>query len=646
MTKVLGTKLSTLWTRINTVLVPRQATVTTTGSYHIVTLQNAVTPTPDALVSFSIPASSGGSGDSNQNAFSNVKVGSSTISATAVTDTFSVTAGDNISLSVNSKTLTISAANDKVALEDVANLESYGQLAPIFAQWGNTTADTRLYDPSGMMFTTIAGTQNGSDGKAELNLGNNKGSTSAGWKQGILQMWSSVGGLTRIFSGATSFTNTRTITFPDNSGIVALTSDIPSAYTTTISTVTSGTASIGNSSNFARGDHVHNITTATITNALGYTPYSAANPNGYTSNTGTVTAVKINNTTKTASSGVVDIGTVLTTYTYTLPTASTTTLGGVKIGNGLNIGTTGVVSANVQSVNTKTGAITLTAADVGALPSSTIVPTQTSQLQNNSGFLTSAVTSLNSKTGTVTITAGDNVTVSSTSNTITISATDTKNTAGATNTSSKIYLIGTTTTTINPQTYTVTGNSLYYDSGLYSHVYHSTGESFIQQTNTNIKLTGNDAGYGKTTTLTVSPYGVSLSGDNPKITGLAIPTTNTEATNKEYVDNKLKIQNVYSNFYSADNNWATVSAVASSLNIGDDGRCYYIAVTNLTTTAAVQLNIPTNVVAPVFALCGSVDSTSGDSTIHTVVAAVNGKINIPAVTSGSFSMIAQYATPN
>ncbi len=203
MTKVLGTKLSTLWTRINTVLVPRQATVTTTGSYHIVTLQNAVTPTPDALVSFSIPASSGGSGDTNQNAFSNVKVGSSTISATSITDTLSVTAGNNISLSVNSKTLTISAP----------------------------------------------------------------------------------------------------------------------------------------------------ITSATITSALGYTPYSAANPNGYTSNTGTVTAVKINNTTKTASSGIVDLGTVLTTYTYTLPTASTTTLGGVMIDdNTITINSNGVISGVTYAV--------------------------------------------------------------------------------------------------------------------------------------------------------------------------------------------------------------------------------------------------------------------------------------------------------
>lgn len=55
MTKVLGSKLGALWTRINTILVPRQATVNSGGGCHTVTLQNCNTPTPDALVSFDIP---------------------------------------------------------------------------------------------------------------------------------------------------------------------------------------------------------------------------------------------------------------------------------------------------------------------------------------------------------------------------------------------------------------------------------------------------------------------------------------------------------------------------------------------------------------------------------------------------------------
>ena len=77
----------------------------------------------------------------------------------------------------------------------------------------------------------------------------------------------------------------------------------------------------------------------------------------------------------------------------------------------------------VDSVNGKTGTVVLSATDVGALPSNTTyvssvngssgsvtvtVPTKTSDLQNDSGFITSApVTSVNNKTGAVTLTASD-----------------------------------------------------------------------------------------------------------------------------------------------------------------------------------------------------------------------------------------------
>lgn len=65
------------------------------------------------------------------------------------------------------------------------------------------------------------------------------------------------------------------------------------------------------------------------------------------------------------------------------------------------------IEAPVESVNGKQGAVVLTASDIGALPDSTQIPTRTSQLQNDSGFLTSApVESVNGQTGAVVITAG------------------------------------------------------------------------------------------------------------------------------------------------------------------------------------------------------------------------------------------------
>lgn len=62
-------------------------------------------------------------------------------------------------------------------------------------------------------------------------------------------------------------------------------------------------------------------------------------------------------------------------------------------------------SGSVSSVNGQTGAVVLDADDVGALPDDTVIPSNTSDLVNDSGFLTSAVTSFNGSTGAVTYTA-------------------------------------------------------------------------------------------------------------------------------------------------------------------------------------------------------------------------------------------------
>lgn len=63
---------------------------------------------------------------------------------------------------------------------------------------------------------------------------------------------------------------------------------------------------------------------------------------------------------------------------------------------------------SVASVNGKTDAVQLNASDVGALPDTTVVPSKTSQLDNDSGFITSApVTSVNGQTGAVSLTKSD-----------------------------------------------------------------------------------------------------------------------------------------------------------------------------------------------------------------------------------------------
>lgn len=63
-------------------------------------------------------------------------------------------------------------------------------------------------------------------------------------------------------------------------------------------------------------------------------------------------------------------------------------------------------SGGVTSVNGQTGAVILDADDVGALPDDTFIPTKTSDLTNDSGFITDAgVTSFNGMTGAVAYTA-------------------------------------------------------------------------------------------------------------------------------------------------------------------------------------------------------------------------------------------------
>lgn len=53
----------------------------------------------------------------------------------------------------------------------------------------------------------------------------------------------------------------------------------PSAGTT--ATAVSTTASGGSASTWSKSDHVHSISSSTITTALGYTPYNSTNPSGY-----------------------------------------------------------------------------------------------------------------------------------------------------------------------------------------------------------------------------------------------------------------------------------------------------------------------------------------------------------------------------
>lgn len=141
-----------------------------------------------------------------------------------------------------------------------------------------------------------------------------------------------------------------------------------------------------------------------------------------------ITAISISGSTITVTKGA-----SYNNYTYTLPTASSTTLGGIKVGTGLGI------SSGTLSVSTTSGTSTLawnsevTLGTVGGLaikaklPANPDTNTWRPIQVNGTAALSDSTTTLNLK-------AGSNVSISNSSGTVTIAATDTTYSAATTST--------------------------------------------------------------------------------------------------------------------------------------------------------------------------------------------------------------------
>ena len=119
------------------------------------------------------------------------------------------------------------------------------------------------------------------------------------------------------------------------------------------------------------------------------------------------TAVVLSNTSTLAAAGGGESGNY--NNLENKPSINSVTLTGNKTPADLGLyGTNNAPPYPVESVNAKTGKVVLTASDVNALPDTTVIPTKTSDLTNDSGFLTSApVSSVNGKTGAVILNASD-----------------------------------------------------------------------------------------------------------------------------------------------------------------------------------------------------------------------------------------------
>jgi len=147
------------------------------------------------------------------------------------------------------------------------------------------------------------------------------------------------------------------------------------------------TSDLTNDSGFITG-----ITKSDVTTALGYTPYNSTNPNGYTSNVGTITGIKMNGASK-GTSGVVDLGTVITDISGKQDVISSTNKLSADL---LSEGTTNkLVSASEKTTwNGKQNALSstqlanITAAGTALQPNNNI-----SELTNDAGYITDSALS-------------------------------------------------------------------------------------------------------------------------------------------------------------------------------------------------------------------------------------------------------------
>lgn len=131
-----------------------------------------------------------------------------------VTGVSSVTASDITGL------ITIPVNTDyQLQLSEVGSSSTY---YPVVGN-GNS-AQSRQYDTTGWIYSATNGTTS-SAGNATITLGNNKTATTTNNKQGKIVLYGSTA-YTHTIEGAP--TAARTITLPDNTGTVALTSQIPS----------------------------------------------------------------------------------------------------------------------------------------------------------------------------------------------------------------------------------------------------------------------------------------------------------------------------------------------------------------------------------------------------------------------------------
>lgn len=139
----------------------------------------------------------------------------------------------------------------------------------------STDTGTLSKHASAVLYTTA---NSGTSGYTQLRLGNTTATSSAGGKEGQIRLYGTNATYYLDLKPGAIASSNKTITFPNATGTVALTSDIPTVPSAGTSAQSVGTSNSGGSATtWSKSDHVHAISSSTITTALGFTPSSTDN---------------------------------------------------------------------------------------------------------------------------------------------------------------------------------------------------------------------------------------------------------------------------------------------------------------------------------------------------------------------------------